>query len=194
MNNQRKDQNTSLRSGERQIRTKLDDIEINHIKRYEEALQYIGTNDTVADLCCGIGYGSNIMSNKAKSVIGMDDSKETIDFANLHWKRDNITFRCGNVLDFNTEVDVIVAFESLEHLKDDQAYANVMKKYAKKRIIISVPEISVPLSKSHFHWRHYTNESLTTLFVDENWDIEKIYNPVYNKGKAIWVCFKRINK
>ena len=191
MNNQRKIQNTALKSGERQVRTRLEDIEINHIKRYEEATEYITENDTVADLCSGIGYGSNILSKKAKSVIGMDDSEETINFANTYWKRDNITFKCGNVLDFNTEVDVIVAYEAVEHLWNDQAFADVMKKYAKKRIIVSVPHVSVSLSKSHFHHRHYTNESLSALFADDNWEIERIYNPIYNKGKAVWVCFKR---
>lgn len=194
MNNQRKNQNDKLLSGERQVKNNLSKIEKNHLWRYNEACKYITNNDLVLDVGMGCGYGSFILSKKAKEVIGIDDSKEAVEYAKQNWAAENIKHINGNALQIGDfMVDVTVAFEIIEHLKDDIDFINYIKDLSKKYIIISVPHISVPLTKSSWHWRHYTNEDITNLFVDENWIVERLENPIFGKGKAVFAIFKRIN-
>jgi 2-polyprenyl-3-methyl-5-hydroxy-6-metoxy-1,4-benzoquinol methylase len=104
--------------GERQIGQKLEDIEIKHVERYEFARKYCKGKD-VLDVACGCGYGSYILFQEAKSVLGIDYSQEAIDYARKFWLAKNITFR---QFDLNSDItplgtfDVIVSLETVEHL------------------------------------------------------------------------------
>ena len=105
-------------TGERQVGTKLSDIEPKHVQRYEFAQKYCVDKD-VLDAACGCGYGSNILSKEAKSVLGVDYSPEAIDYAQKFWGAKNITFRQS---DLNSDLatlgdfDVIISLETVEHL------------------------------------------------------------------------------
>lgn len=195
MENQRKNQDKSLRSGERQIRSNLNDIEFWHKWRYNEACNYISKNDLVLDVGMGCGYGSFIMSKFAKEVRGIDDSEEAVEYAKQNWLNSNIKYFSGNALDLihDYPFDVIVAFEIIEHIKDDKELISLFKRTAQKYIVISVPHISVPLSRSRWHHRHYTEDDIKKLFVDENWEIERLETPIFGKGKAIFAVLKRTN-
>jgi len=175
MENQRKNNDKRLRSGERQIRNKINEVEWNHKWRYCQALNYITNDDVVLDVGVGCGFGSNILSLLAKKVIGLDDSEEAIHYANKVWKQPNIEFVNKNALDFNEKVDVICAFEIIEHLKDDVALFNKFKELTPRYIIISTPHISVSVSKSRWHWRHYSQERIQELFDSIG------YNTIINK-------------
>lgn len=191
MNNQRKDDDKSLRSGERQVRVRLNDIEQWHRWRYEQTQPYITKNDSVLDLGMGCGYGSFIMASYAKSVIGIDDSKDAVNYAKKYWSKNNILHINGNVLDIIKTFDVIVAYELIEHVKDEETLIDKMKELANKYIIISVPHISVPLARSKWHWRHYTESDIKNKFEDDNWEIERIETPKFGKGLAVFAVIKR---
>jgi len=191
MDNQRKDLNKQLRSGERQVRNKLTEIEKNHLWRYNEAAKYVTKDDSALDVGMGCGYGSFILSKNAKEVTGIDDSEDAVLYAKQNWASQNIKHLHGNALTLKDEVDVIVAYEIIEHIKDDKELVDLFKTTAQKYIIISVPHVSVPVTKSRWHWRHYTNEDITALFVDDNWEIERLENPMFGKGKAVFAVFKR---
>jgi 2-polyprenyl-3-methyl-5-hydroxy-6-metoxy-1,4-benzoquinol methylase len=191
MENQRKDENKALKSGERQVRSSLNEIEANHLWRYREATNYIRHSDTVVDVGFGCGYGSNIMSKYAKTVIGVDDSKEAVEYANKYWKADNITFINKNAFDIKEKVDVGVAFEVIEHIKDYENFIKQFKNLCQKYIVISVPHVSVPLTKSSWHWRHFKKEEIIALFEDDNWKTVRIEEPMFGKGKAVFAVFER---
>lgn len=139
-------------SGERQIGQKIDDIEIKHVERYEFAQEYC-KDKTVLDAACGCGYGSYILSNEAKSVLGIDHSQETIDYARKFWWAKNIAF---SQFDLNTDLtplgtfDVIVSFETVEHLNISiiQTCQNFYKVLRPSGLLIlSHPEKENPLEK-----------------------------------------------
>ena len=52
-------------------------IHYEHLHRYMLAAKF-AEGKTVLDIACGEGYGTYILSQVAKSVIGVDISKETI--------------------------------------------------------------------------------------------------------------------
>ena len=107
-----------VRSGERQVGTELSDIEPKHVERYEFAEKYC-TDKDVLDAACGCGYGSHVLSRDAKSVLGVDYSADTIDYAQKYWAAKNITFK---QVDINSDLttlgkfDVVVSLETVEHL------------------------------------------------------------------------------
>jgi len=104
--------------GERQVGTKLSDIEKKHVERYKFAQKYCKDKE-VLDAACGCGYGSYILSQEAKSVLGVDYSQEAIDYAKKIWWDKNITFKRFD-LNFDLKslgtFDVIVSLETVEHL------------------------------------------------------------------------------
>ena len=163
----------SLRSGERQVAVDLNGIEAWHRWRYNETLGYI-EGKSVLDMCCGTGYGSFIMSDRAKSVVGVDDSPEAIEWANEHFKRPNNSFVCSDFLDFNTKgIDTIVTFEAIEHIKDSEAVFAKFKAINPETIILSCPHLTCPIGANKFHHRHYGLDELVNLFIGIGYKINR---------------------
>ncbi|MDH4068359.1 MAG: class I SAM-dependent methyltransferase [Dehalococcoidia bacterium] len=91
-----------------------------HIARYVFARQFV-RGKAVLDIACGTGYGASYLLNKgAKTVVGGDNSEEAIEYARLHYQKDRLSFlRCDaqQMLFRDWSFDVIVSFETIEHLR-----------------------------------------------------------------------------
>lgn len=87
-----------------------------HVERYKFA-SLIKANSYL-DLCCGTGYGTNILKQKYPNsvVVGIDIDVLTI--RNAQMKYSDITFYTSDVMQFvpDTNFDVITCFEAIEHL------------------------------------------------------------------------------
>ena len=159
----------SLRSGERQYGALLQDVEKWHLWRYRETLPYV-TSKSVADIGCGVGYGSRIMSDTAKHVFAIDDSEEAITFAAKHYTRPNIVFQSSDIqmmtaVDF-TGIEIIVAYEVIEHLSDDGALFRIFASVRPELVILSTPHLLCPIGGNKFHHRHYGMDELLNRFND----------------------------
>lgn len=126
-----------------------------HLHRYALALEFTD-NKTVLDVACGEGYGTNLISLKAKSVIGIDISDETINHAKEKYANSNLLFKKGsasNIPCLNNYFDVAVSFETIEHLKEQEEMFSEIKRVLKKDgiFIISSPE------KDIYHLRDANN-------------------------------------
>ena len=65
-------------TGERYIPTlNISEISYEHWHRYLYATQFV-ENKRVLDIASGEGFGSNLLSQKAQKVVGVDISAETI--------------------------------------------------------------------------------------------------------------------
>jgi len=94
-----------------------------HLNRYGLAASYTKRGDVVIDLCCGTGYGSEIIQKvEAGRVIGVELSEEAINYAREH--SPSCEFIKENVIEFLTDKsktdklpqpDTVVFFESIEH-------------------------------------------------------------------------------
>jgi len=91
-----------------------------HVERYAWAMQFVA-GKTVADLGCGCGYGSYMLSWIAQSVVGVDIDLETIRFCKEHFHAENLRFQAGDVEGWLPDAQVYVLFEVLEHTRDPTA-------------------------------------------------------------------------
>ncbi len=93
-----------------------------HRERYKFAKQFC-RGKAVLDIACGTGYGSYELSREADRVVGIDISEESICFAQDKYKRENLSFLradCTKVYLKKNYFDVVVSFETIEHLNEEQ--------------------------------------------------------------------------
>lgn len=176
MSEQNKTNNKSLCSGERHVRSTLDKVKKGVLMRYKEALKYVTDRNEILDLGCGVGYGCYILSEKAKRVVGIDDSQETINYAKKHWSRKNVEYQCKDVFEVKGKYDTVVALEIIEHIRDTKELFKKLSEVAKDMLILSVPHTSRVIKKtaSNFHWKHFTEEEIINCLIYAGFKVEKI--------------------
>ncbi|MEL6065283.1 class I SAM-dependent methyltransferase [Methylobacterium sp. DCY52] len=118
-----------------------------HLIRYHRAATLVRPGDVVLDAACGLGYGSWIMaSSAARRVVAIDHSQWAVDYASVAFQTSKLTFQVGELPaclnEFHPgEFDLIVSFETLEHLADPAAFLGACARILAPagRIIVSVP-------------------------------------------------------
>ncbi|WP_242918218.1 glycosyltransferase [Pontibacter liquoris] len=138
-----------------------DEIGIEHLHRYYSSLDLVN-NKVVLDLACGEGYGSALLATVAKEVCGVDIDQSCIDHAKQKYgsKNSNLTFLQGNVTQVpltTNSVDVVVSFETIEHLDGptQHAFLKEIRRVLKHdgKLLISTPD------KNNYSLRYsYVNE------------------------------------
>ncbi|HWL79431.1 MAG TPA: glycosyltransferase [Roseomonas sp.] len=112
-------------TGERYTSDISGPIRHQHHHRYLFAARYCAGQD-VLDVACGEGYGSALLGTVARSVRGVDLDPETVAFAERNYGAANVSFRQGDAAQLFEEnaFDVIVSFETIEHLVDHDSFLN----------------------------------------------------------------------
>src|SRR5881398_3361631 len=75
----------------------------------------------VVDMACGEGYGSEVLSRGAASVVGVDANPEAHEHAKLRYVRDNLRFERGMVELWAEECDALTFLQTIEHVQDPDA-------------------------------------------------------------------------
>jgi 2-polyprenyl-3-methyl-5-hydroxy-6-metoxy-1,4-benzoquinol methylase len=77
----------------------------------------------VLDMACGEGYGSEVLSRSAGSVVGVDANPEAHEHARLRYRRDNLSFERGMVENFGepSTYGAVVLLQTIEHVQDPVA-------------------------------------------------------------------------
>lgn len=150
-----------------------------HRFRYHLARGFVEPKDKVLDLGCGTAYGTDILSETAKKVIGVDFEQSNINCAVEKHKQANNEFVLADLEKWTIpDCDVAVQFENLEHLYKPKKFVARLKKKVRKFIVASVPlgqEIVMvngdPQEKgdSTHHSAFATPEAFKELFIDKNW-------------------------
>lgn len=140
-----------------------------HIRRYEWATSKLNKNDDVLELCCGSGYGSHIIAQNCNSVIAIDESKEVIEYAKKHYKKENLQFK---ILDLEKECllmnpSAVVWIEGVEHFAEHIAI-NILKNLKKilllnGKLVISTPNRLESDDINEFHVKEYEAFELKEL-------------------------------
>lgn len=171
-------------------------IDIKHIQRYQWAKSYT-KGKLVYDISSGAGYGSLLL--KSKNYVGFDISREAVEYANKYYGRKDVSFHLADACNMPNDlapVDIIVSFETIEHLEKPEQFLIWCRNHS-KMLVISSP-IRGSFGKSRFHLFEYSldkfNRVLKKYFDDVTMFIQKkdlgIIFPCQpeDKGVAVAVC------
>lgn len=132
-----------------------------HLLRYEFAKRFIAKK-IVADIACGSGYGSQILARAgAEKVLAVDASSEAIDEAKKKYDQTNIVWQVGNAENLEIgarEVDVLISFETIEHLQHPEKFVQQAARILKSDglVIISTPNKAVYHEANPYHIKEFT--------------------------------------
>jgi len=171
----------------------LDPVKKTHLKRYEFAQTLVNINDICADMACGTGYGSVILSSKAKAVYGVDlDSRVINEITKRYKNNSNVFFECQNLLniDYKNKFDKIISYETIEHL-DEKDIVTALTKFNRALVdngilIFSTPYLQLKSDKAIKMGFHRTFD------IDENkikgWLYETHFELCYFKYQNYSSC------
>lgn len=125
-----------------------EEVKERHITRYNTAIMLVGfAGGRWLDAACGTGYGTWLMTEYADDVVGVDIDPDAIHHARQHYSKISrngkvIRFACEDVLGkglatnllMDTQYEVVISVETLEHLDKNQQNAwirRVAREYLK---------------------------------------------------------------
>lgn len=159
-------------TGERMIPTAEGEVSLvfsRHEYAYRYALQFVGEKD-VLDVGCGTGYGCKILAAQARHVVGIDHDAGAIAYCRTHFDAPNLVFKQADVtsLKINSEFDVAVSFQVIEHVHDTDDFVRRMKQAVRPKglILITTPNVksSAPGGDVNpFHLSEMNYEQFTSL-------------------------------
>lgn len=86
-------------------------------ERYKFTNEFI-KGKKVLDIPCGVGWGTSLLKG-ATFIVGIDISKETIDYAKRHYENENRKFYIGDMQSIPLEdnsIDALICLEGFEHI------------------------------------------------------------------------------
>jgi len=91
-----------------------------HLAVYEWIAERVA-GQRVADLACGEGYGSQVLSSTAARVVGVDANPAAFEHARLRYTTARVSFERDLVDSWTGEVDSVVFLQTIEHVQDPDA-------------------------------------------------------------------------
>jgi GT2 family glycosyltransferase/ubiquinone/menaquinone biosynthesis C-methylase UbiE len=130
-------------TGERYMPSEAGRIRMEHYHRYL-LLTDLVFEKKVLDVASGEGYGTYLLANHAFTIVGVDISIEAIAHAKEKYKKENLNYIQGSAADLqfpDETFDVVVSFETIEHLAEQAEMIAGIKRVLKKNgvLIISSP-------------------------------------------------------
>ena len=168
-------------TGERFLPECAGEMVYEHWHRYLLARQYV-TGLRVLDVASGEGYGSHLLSAAASEVVGVDVSAAAVAHADQRYRGGKLRFveaSCTQIPEPDASFDVIVSFETIEHITEHQAFLLEVDRLLKPDGLFLIsspnrPEYSDATGyKNEFHVKELDREELRALlaphFVAQRW-------------------------
>ena len=157
-------------TGERMIPEKNNEdiIFSEHIIRYIFAKQFV-KDKNVLDIACGSGYGSfELSKSNPIQVTGVDISLKSIEYAKSKYNNRNLEYLQGDATNLpfsDNTFDVIVSFETIEHLQDYELFVQEISRCSKDNalLVISTPNKEIYPEGNEFHFKEFTKKEFHTI-------------------------------
>jgi SAM-dependent methyltransferase len=167
----------------------LPDIPIENywFQRHLAVYEWIGARVTglrVIDMACGEGYGSEVLSRTAASVVGVDANPEAHEHAALRYRRQNLRFERGMVEIYGEpgSCDAVVFLQTIEHVPDpkgvlehfDALLAPGGVAYVSTPNLLTLAPPGAEKSGNPWHVREYRAAEFATLCRSVFGDVEML--------------------
>jgi SAM-dependent methyltransferase/glycosyltransferase involved in cell wall biosynthesis len=180
-------------TGERFTSAESGQIEIEHVHRYVLARHFCRAKD-VLDVASGEGYGSALLAQVARSVVGVDVAEDAITHAALNYRCEGLSFRRGAAEQLplvDASVDVVVSFETLEHLYDHEQFLAEIRRVLRNPglLILSTPDrdiYSPPDQPSNPHHVHEVTRRDFSGLIQRHFANSHFFNQRAVLGSAIF--------
>jgi len=138
-----------------------------HLNRYISVCDIV-SNKTVLDVASGSGYGTFLLSKYAKKIYGIDNSSDAIKYSKNNYKNKNLEYELGDAEKMpykDGSFDVVISFETIEHLKNPEEYLKEVKRVLKKDgiFVVSTPNDDEFTEGNEFHIHEYKLDELINL-------------------------------
>jgi len=132
---------------------------------YEQVSKIV--RGSVADIGCGTGFGTHLLTCNAKAVTGYEIDEDALRFAERVFPLKSLMFSYGDLqkgID-DQEFDFVVMIDVIEHLKYDKRGLENAKNMLKPngQLILSTPNRLSRYRKSENHVREYGPKELEGL-------------------------------
>ncbi|MBD2445205.1 class I SAM-dependent methyltransferase [Dolichospermum sp. FACHB-1091] len=181
-------------TGERYIPSVDGQIKYEHLHRYAVCFDFI-VGKSVLDIASGEGYGSALLAKLAKSVVGVDISVDTVEYASQAYQTyENLKFMVGSCESIplpEKSIDVVVSFETIEHHDQHERMMREIKRVLKPggMLIISSPNRLTYSDEANysnpFHVKELYYDELVNL-IDKHFQYSKIYGQRLGIGSLIF--------
>jgi SAM-dependent methyltransferase len=154
-------------------------------RRHLAVYEWIGARvigQRVLDMACGEGYGSEVLSRSAASVIGVDANPEAFEHATLRYVRQNLRFQRGMVENHGGAGahDTVVFLQTIEHVQDPVAVLEHFRSllapggaaYVSTPNVLTLAPPGAGKSSNPWHIREYRPEEFRRLCLRVFGDVE----------------------
>jgi len=169
-------------------------VEKEHLERYRFVASVgLVAGSAVADIACGSGYGAKMLAESgARSVLGVDISSETVEFATIQHGSEAARFQVGSAEDLSFipsgSLDVVVSFETIEHVTGSDQMLDEFWRIIKPggHLFVSTPDrriASVMFAitrrpQNPHHVREFTGQELCKA-LRRRFEIESLYGQAF---------------
>ncbi|TVS09893.1 MAG: class I SAM-dependent methyltransferase [Wenzhouxiangella sp.] len=180
-------------TGERFTPECVREMAYEHWHRYAWAAGLVAGR-VVLDAACGEGYGASLLSRSARQVTGIDIDAPSIEHARSRYASDRLSFECASCLDLplaDDSVDVVVSFETLEHLAEHDELMGEFRRVLKPDgfVLISSPDRKTYSDETGydnpFHVRELYREQFEQL-LDGHFPAWKLFGQKLMFVSALW--------
>lgn len=150
---------------------------------------------TVLDAACGEGYGSMLLAREAESVTGIDIDAAAVAHASRRYAANGrlryVQASCTRLPLADASVDVIVSFETIEHLAEQDDMLAEFRRVLRPDgcLLLSSPNkpvySSVPDENNHYHVRELDRAELAAL-LDRHFPAQAWYGQRVLAHSLIW--------
>jgi len=145
-------------------------------RRHLAVYEWIGARVAgarVIDMACGEGYGSEVLSRSARSVLGVDANPGAHEHAQLRYRRQNLAFERGLVETHGgrSAFDAVVFLQTVEHVQDPRRVLEHFRRllapggvaYVSTPNVLTLAPPGQPKSDNPWHLREYRAEEFRAL-------------------------------